>query len=87
MISEKNLLQDIARALGCSVDELPANLTDKQLQKSIGLAPGTIEVKRCRGGFPIPSYKVGRSRRKPLSAVIKFKLDQIQDQLEGMEAA
>jgi hypothetical protein len=85
MLTEANLLADIARALLLSIDSLPANLTDKQLEVCLGLAVGTIGVKRCRGNFPIPSYRIGRARRTPLSAVIEFKLAQIQEQVKQLE--
>jgi len=77
MLTEQDLLQDLARALYLTVETLPANLTDPQLEKSFDLASGTVSVKRARGDFPIPSYKIGRSRRTPLSAVIQYKLKQI----------
>lgn len=77
MLTKQDLLEDLARALGLTVSTLPANLTDPQVEKGLDLASGTVAVKRARGDFPIPSYKIGRCRRTPLSALIKFKLDQI----------
>jgi len=79
-MNREDILLDIAQTLGCAVDEIPGDLSDKELNPVLGLAQGTAEVKRCKGSLPIPSYKVGRSRRTPLSAVIKFKLDQIKQQ-------
>ena len=82
MITEENLLEDAARALKLRVDDLPANLTDPQLEKTLDLASGTVAVKRTRGTLPIPSFKIGRSRRTPLSAVIEFKMSQIKEQYQ-----
>lgn len=81
MISELDLLNDTARALQVPVESLPANLTDHQIEKSFDLADGTVPVKRSRGDWPIPSYKVGRSRRTPLSAIIAFKLKQLNSEV------
>ena len=77
MLTEQNLLEDIARALALTVKTLPANLTDQEIEICLGLSRGTVSVKRSRGDFPIPSYKVGRTRRTPLSAVIDFKASQL----------
>ena len=78
MLTEQNLLEDIARALALTTRTLPANLTDRELEISLGLAKGTVSVKRTRGDFPIPSYKIGRTRRTPLSALLDFKMSQLQ---------
>lgn len=75
---ENKLLKDVAKSLG--VDDagvMPADLTDKQLDAVFNLANGTTAVKRCRGDFPLPSYKIGRSRRTPLFSVIEHKLNQL----------
>ena len=87
MLTKQDLLEDTARALNLPLEALPANLTDPELEKTLDLANGTVAVKRARGDFPRPSYKIGRSRRTPLSAVIAFKLTQLNEQLQGMEAA
>ena len=84
-MNREDILLDIAQSLKCAVDEIPGDLADTQLNPALGFAKGTAEVKRSRGDLPIPSYKIGRSRRTPLSAVIKFKLAQIQCQYDGME--
>jgi len=86
-MTKDEILCDVAQSLGCDVSKVPGDLADSQLNKVLGLADGTVEVKRCRGSLEIPSYKVGRSRRTPLSAVIAFKLSQINGQLEGMGVA
>jgi len=72
------LERDAARSLNVSMKELPGDLSDMQLDRVLALAHGTTAVKRCRGDFPIPSYKIGRARRTPLSAVIDFKLNQLE---------
>ena len=78
------LLGDAARALNTSLEEIPGDLSDKQVDAVFGLAKGTTAVKRCRGDFPIPSYKIGRARRTPLSAVIDYKQKQLEtDVLAG----
>jgi len=82
-MNRQDILLDIAQTLRCKVEEIPGNFPDIQLNPILGLAQGTAEVKRCRGDLPIPSYKIGRSRRTPLSAVIAFKLSQMQEQCEG----
>jgi len=79
-MTRADILLDIAQTLGCPVENIPGDLSDKELNPILGFASGTAEVKRCNGSLPIPSYKVGRTRRTPLSAVIKFKLDQISAQ-------
>ena len=86
-MNRQDILEDIAQSLGCEAQQVPGDLADQDLAKVTGLTYGTIGVKRSRGDLRIPSYKIGKNRRTPLSAVIKFKLDQIQEQLEGMEAA
>ena len=85
-MNRTDILLDIGQTLGCPVEEIPGDLSDRELNRILGLAPGTAEVKRCKGSLPIPSYKVGRSRRTPLSAVIKFKLDQIADQTNVVDS-
>jgi len=86
-MTRDDILQDIAQSLKCSVENIPGDLSDQQLNPALGFAKGVAEVKRSRGDLPIPSYKVGRSRRTPLSAVIQFKLSQIQEQYQGVEAS
>lgn len=82
-MTRNDILLDIAQSLKCAVEDIPGDLSDKQLNCTLGFSKGVAEVKRSRGDLQIPSYKAGRIRRTPLSAVIAFKLDQIQD----MEAA
>ena len=72
-----SLIRDAARSLRIRPDDVPGDLTDKQLDAVLGLAKGTSAVKRSRGDFPIPSYKIGRTRRTPFSAVIDYKLSQL----------
>jgi hypothetical protein len=84
-MNRNDLLLDVAQALKCEVQDIPGALSDSQLNSVFEWARGTAAVKRSRGDLPIPSYKIGRSRRTPLSAVIKFKLDQIQGQYDRME--
>ncbi len=79
-MTREDILLDIAQTLGCAVDELPGDFLDKELNLILRTAQGTAEVKRCKGSLKIPSYKIGRSRRTPLSAIVQFKLDQIADQ-------
>lgn len=86
-MNRDDILLDIAQSLKCATHEVPGDLVDSQLNTALGFKNGTVEVKRCRGDLEIPSYKIGRSRRTPLSAVIAFKLAQINEQLEGMEVA
>ncbi|NKB60964.1 MAG: hypothetical protein GKR95_02080 [Gammaproteobacteria bacterium] len=74
------LVEDAARALGMSAETIPADLTDRQMDKVLGLARGTAAVKRCHGNFPIPSYKIGRLRKTPFSSIIDFKLEQLERQ-------
>ena len=83
-MTRDEILLDIAQSLKCSVEDIPGDLADTQLDPALGFSKGTAAVKRSRGDLPIPSYKVGRARRTPLSAVIKFKLDQIQEQAESL---
>ena len=83
-MNRQDILIDIAQSLKCSIRGIPGDLTDTQLEPVLGFSKGVVRVKRCRGDLPIPSYKVGRARRTPLSAVIKFKLDQIQEQAESL---
>ncbi len=78
-MNRQEILLDIAQTLNCSVKEVPGDFPDKQLNAIFGLAQGTLEVRRSRGEIDIPSYKLGRSRRTPLCAVIQFKLSQISD--------
>lgn len=86
-ISRQDLIADIAQSLQCSVEEVPGDLRDYQLEKALGYSKGTAAVKRTRGDMPIPSYKAGKTRRTPLAAVIEFKLTQIKQQYQGLEAA
>lgn len=83
-MNREDILLDIAQTLGCRVDQIPGDLTDRQLNSVLGLAQGTAEVKRCKGTLEIVSYKIGRSRRTPLSALIQFKLDQISKQVDDL---
>ena len=83
-MNRNDILLDIAQTLRCAVEDIPGNFPDTQLNPILGFAQGTAEVKRCRGDLPIPSYKIGRSRRTPLSAVVNFKLSQL---IETKEAA
>ncbi len=71
------LIEDAARVLGMEVDSIPADLTDRQMDKVLGLARGTAAVQRCHGRFPIASYKIGRLRKTPFSSIIDFKLSQL----------
>lgn len=86
-MNREDILLDIAQTLHCAVEEIPGNFPDTQLDPILGLAQGTAKVKRCRGDLPIPSYKIGRSRRTPLSAVIAFKLAQLVEPGDEMEVA
>ncbi len=79
-MTREDILLDIAQTLGCSVGEIPGDFLDKEVNLILRTAQGTAEVKRCKGSLEIPSYKIGRSRRTPLSAIVKFKLDQIASQ-------
>ena len=79
-ISREDLVADIAQSLNCAIEGVPGDLTDVQLEKVLGYAKGTAAVKRCRGDLPIPSFKAGKTRRTPLSAIVQFKLSQIQEQ-------
>jgi hypothetical protein len=84
-MNRDDILRDVAQTLKCKIIDVPGDLSDKQLNSVLGYSQGTAQIKRCRGDLLVPSYKVGRTRRTPLSAVVAFKLAQIQAQQEGME--
>lgn len=85
-MTREDILLDIAQTLDCAVTEIPGDFLDKELNLILRTAPGTAEVKRCKGSLNIPSYKIGRSRRTPLSAIVKFKLDQIASQADALDS-
>lgn len=87
IITRQDLMRDLAQSLKCEIEDVPGDLTDTQLEKALGYAKGTIGVQRSRGDLTIPSFKAGKSRRTPLSALISFKLEQIARQLDVVEVA